>query len=55
MAGEAPEAVVLPEEHGRGFADRGVGGIGIVEEIGVARVQANAAPRGVDGRIMARP
>ena len=45
MGSEAPEAVILPEECRRGFADRGVGAIGIAEEIGVARVEANAAAR----------
>ena len=49
-AREAPEAVILPEERRRGLADRCVGGIGIVEEIGVARVEAHAPPRDVDGR-----
>ena len=47
VAGEAPEAVVLPEEHGRGCVDRGIGAIGIVEKAGVARVEPHAAPRGV--------
>ena len=47
VEGEAPEAVVLPEEHGRGFVDRGIGAIGIVEETGVARIEAHAAPRDV--------
>ena len=31
---EAPEAVVLPEERRRVFADRGIGRIGVVEEAG---------------------
>ena len=47
-AREAPEAVILPEERGRGLADRRVGRIGIVEEIGVARVEAHAPPGDVD-------
>ena len=47
VAGEAPEAVVLPEEHGRSRVDRGIGAIGIVEKAGVARVEPQAAPRGV--------
>jgi hypothetical protein len=37
-AREAPEALVLPEERRRSFSDRGVGWIGIVEEIGVAGI-----------------
>ncbi len=55
VAGEAPEAVVLPEEYGRGFVDRSVGPIGIAEEIGVARIQAHAAPSGVNRRRHGRP
>ena len=48
MRCKAPEAVILPEERGRSGADRGISRIGIAEESGVARVQADAAPRGVD-------
>ncbi len=47
---KAPEAVVLPEEDGRSGADRGVGRIGIVDEGGIARVEADAAARGVEGQ-----
>src|SRR6185437_2935350 len=49
-AREAPEAVVLPEERRRGGADCGVGRIGIVEEFGVARVEAHAALCNVDSQ-----
>ena len=55
VPGEAPETVVLPEEHGRGRVDRGIGAIGVVEETWVARVQANAAPSGVNRRKHGRP
>ena len=50
MGSKAPEAVILPEERGRSGADRGIGRIGIAEESGVARVEADAAPRGVDNQ-----
>ena len=48
MGGEAPETVILPEEDGRFGADRGVGGIRIVEEGRIARIEADAAALGVD-------
>ena len=50
MSGEAPEAVILPEERGRGGSDRGVGRIGIGEEGEVAWIESDAAARGVDGQ-----
>ena len=53
VGGEAPEAVILPEEDGRRGADRGVGRIRVVEEGGIARIEADAAARGVDDRVHA--
>ena len=43
VGGEAPEAVILPEEGGRLGADRGVGGVRVVEEGRVARIEAEPA------------
>ena len=37
---KAPEAVLLPEEHRRRGADLAIGGIGIVEKGGIARVES---------------
>ena len=48
VAGEAPEAVALPEEHGSGFADGAIGGIGVLIEFGVSRIELHAAARRVD-------
>ena len=53
VRGEAPEAVVLPEEDGRCGANRGVGRVRVVEEGGIARIEADAAAGGVDGRVHA--
>ena len=50
VGGEAPEAVILPEEDGRLGADRGIGGVRVVEEGGIARIEADAAAGGVDDR-----
>ena len=53
VGSKAPEAVILPEERGRSGADRGIGRIGIAEEGGIARVEADAR-RGVDDGGQAR-
>ena len=55
VRGEAPEAVVLPEEDGRCGADRGVGRVRVVEEGGIARIEADAARRVDDRRAWVEP
>ena len=48
--GRSTRSHIPPRRMRARFADRCVGGIGIAEETGVARIEANAAARGVDGR-----
>ena len=48
VRGKAPKTVVLPEEDGRGGADRGIGRIRVVEEGGIAGIEADAPAAGVD-------
>ena len=46
---EAPEAIIFPEDDGRGGAGiSSVGGVGVVEEGGVAGIEAEASARGVE-------